>query len=227
VSAHRRGGSARLWRFAMSRRRLFGAIAAALIAYAGLTAFRFTSRSLIAWDVFAGTYMILATHLAATTGQAGLRKRAKRQDDGRVFVLWLTIGAACFSVAAIFQELAGLKDMPASLRAQHLGIAAATIVLSWMLIHMSFALHYAHDYFDADERTKSGYRGGLDFPGGEPPDYWDFIHFSYTIGVAAQTADIQILSKRMRRLVTLHAIIAFAFNTTMIALAVNIAASLA
>jgi uncharacterized membrane protein len=88
-----------------------------------------------------------------------------------------------------------------------------------------FALHYAHEYYDPDENC-AGDSKGLAFPGGEPPDYWDFLHFSIIIGVAAQTADIAFTSKGLRRIGTLHSLVAFAFNTVIVALTINLLAGL-
>jgi len=217
----------RVWYVLKLRRRLVLALAAAILTYLlvhqGLS---LNSRLLVAWDVFSAIYVVLAVILVSTTDEEGLHHRARRQDDGRFFILWLTVIAACFSLVAIFGELFGMKDLEAAARTRHLALAGATIVLSWVLIHMTFALHYAHEYFDDHPQTGAD-RGGLDFPGTDKPDYWDFVYFSYTIGVAAQTADVSVLSKEMRRVVLLQSIISFIFNTTMVALVVNIAAGLA
>jgi uncharacterized membrane protein len=90
---------------------------------------------------------------------------------------------------------------------------------------MAFALHYAHDYYSPDHGSDA--RSGLVFPACEEPDYWDFLYFSTSIGATSQTSDISIKSRALRRLVTLHAVVAFFFNTAVLALTVNIAASLA
>jgi uncharacterized membrane protein len=100
-------------------------------------------------------------------------------------------------------------------------LATLTIVLSWAFIHTIFALHYAHEYH-AEHRKN---RGGLAFPGEEAPDYWDFVYFSFVIGMAAQTSDVAITSKAIRRTVAAHGIVSFVFNAALLALTVNIAAS--
>ncbi len=103
-------------------------------------------------------------------------------------------------------------------------ITGITVVLSWMFMQIMFALHYAHEYYNSSLKTNDG---GLEFPGDNPePDYWDFVYFSFIIGTAAQTADINITSKVFRRLVTLHCVIVFFFNITILALTVNVGASL-
>ena len=103
-------------------------------------------------------------------------------------------------------------------------LALATVALSWTFVQVIFALHYAHRFYSAD--AKGGDRKGLMFPGERTPDYWDFLHFAVIIGVANQTADVQIAERGLRRLSTLHSLTAFVFNTVILALAVNLAVSL-
>ena len=98
-------------------------------------------------------------------------------------------------------------------------------MISWGVTQVAFALHYAHDYYRPDDSSDEG--GGLDFPACNSPDYWDFLYFSTSIGATSQTSDVSIKSRALRRLVTLHATVSFFFNTAVLALTVNIAASLA
>ena len=93
------------------------------------------------------------------------------------------------------------------------------------MTQVAFALYYAHDYYLPDDGGDA--QGGLEFPGTEVPDYWDFLYFATSIGATSQTSDTAIKSHSLRRLVTLHSVIAFFFNTAVLALTVNIAASLA
>jgi uncharacterized membrane protein len=128
--------------------------------------------------------------------------------------------AGLFAIAA---ELHGIHEAPQRAQAVRVGIAAATILCSWFFVHLIFAIHYAHDYYG-----RGGTRGGLVFPGDKDgaaePDYWDFLYFSFTIGAASQTSDVAVVSRRMRRLVLAHTVVAFLFNTTILALAVNVGA---
>ena len=124
---------------------------------------------------------------------------------------------ALASLAAIVFELGASKGSPAGL-----ALAIVTITLSWALVHTAFALHYAHEYY----RGKTP--GGLQFPSGEEhvdADYWDFVYFSFVIGMTAQVSDVGITDKIIRRTATVHGIISFMFNTALLALMVNIAAS--
>jgi uncharacterized membrane protein len=104
------------------------------------------------------------------------------------------------------------------------GLAGATIFIPWTVMQVAFALHYAHQYRRPDRSMPD--ISALDFPKDAHPDYWDFFYFSTSIGAASQTSDANINSKELRRLVTLHAIVAFFFNVAVVALMINLAASL-
>jgi uncharacterized membrane protein len=150
---------------------------------------------------------------------AQIHRRAALYDEGAAVLLALTVGAALASLAAIFAELSvshGSDRSPAQLI-----LATATIALSWAFIHTIFALHYAHECYG--ERPSAA--SGLTFPGGEEPDYWDFVYFSLVIGMTSQVSDVAVTSKRVRRTVTAHGAVSFLFNTALLALSVNIAAS--
>jgi uncharacterized membrane protein len=149
-----------------------------------------------------------------------IRMRAKLQDEGQITVLTLTAIAALASLGAIVALLgmseAGNRD------AGHLTLALTTIFLSWTFTHSMFALHYAHEFYDEN----GGKGGGLIFPGDlREPDYWDFVYFSFVIGMTSQVSDIAITCRPIRHTVSAHGIISFFFNVTLLALTVNIAAS--
>jgi uncharacterized membrane protein len=191
---------------------------------AGITAFfllpatlRVVARLLVSWDIFAALYLVLAYIMMFRCGLAHIRRNAVMQDDGRFLILLLTALGAFASIGAILFELGGSQRSP-----QALTLATITIALSWATVHTSFALHYAHDYYRGSEE------GGLQFPSGnrkDHADYWDFVYFSFVIGMTAQVSDVGITDKTIRRTVTVHGIISFVFNTALLALMVNIAAS--
>jgi uncharacterized membrane protein len=181
------------------------------------------TRALVAWDAAAALYLVLAGAIVARANVERMRWRARREDDGAAVVLGLAVGAAVASLAAIVLELVGARNAPPRQQTQHLALAGLTIVLSWCFVHTAFALHYAHEFY-VDRRR--GHPPCLQFPGGGRPDYVDFLYFSFVIGTTSQTADVSIASPSMRRLALLHGVIAFLFNTTLLALTVNIAASL-
>jgi len=116
-----------------------------------------------------------------------------------------------------------VKDMHGPLRAAHIALAGVTVLSSWAFIQVMFALHYAHDYY-AD--ACHGRTAGLQFPDPEPPDYGDFFYFSSVIGTSGQTADVSFVTKGMRRIGSVHCILAYLFNTTVLALLINIGAGL-
>jgi uncharacterized membrane protein len=178
---------------------------------------RLVARLLISWDIFATLYLALAYIMMFRCGLAHIRRNAVMQDDGRFLILLVTALGAFASIGAIVFELGGTHRSP-----QALALATVTIALSWAVVHTSFALHYAHDYYRGAEP------GGLQFPSGDRhdhADYWDFVYFSFVIGMTAQVSDVGITDKIIRRTVTTHGIISFVFNTALLALMVNIAAS--
>jgi uncharacterized membrane protein len=96
---------------------------------------------------------------------------------------------------------------------------------SWFLIHTMFAIHYAHEYYlRAVKREDSA--GGLQFPSEDAPDYWDFMYFSFVIGMTSQVSDVAIASRHLRRVSLVHGILAFFFNTTILATGINLVAGL-
>jgi uncharacterized membrane protein len=179
---------------------------------------RLVTRLLTGWDVFIAGYLLLVYVMMFRCGLAHIRRNAILQDDGRFLILLVTALGAFASIAAIVFELGG-----AHRSVMDLTLATVTIALSWAAVHTTFALHYAHEYY------RSAKPGGLQFPSGdqqdEHPDYWDFVYFSFVIGMTAQVSDVGITDKIIRRTATVHGIISFVFNTALVALMVNIAAS--
>ena len=205
-------------RVVYARPRTFISIAIAIVAFLLLPAsLRLVTRLLVGWDIFATFYLVLAYIMMFRCGLAHIRRNAVLQDDGRFVILLVTALGAFASIAAILFELgASHRSVP------QLTLATVTIALSWAAVHTIFALHYAHDYY---RRAKPG---GLQFPSGdthEHADYWDFAYFSFVIGMTAQVSDVGITDKIIRRTATVHGIISFVFNTALVALMVNIAAS--
>ncbi len=188
------------------------------IALTALTDWRLTTRLLVGWDIHVGLYLVLVAHVVSVCDVHRIRARAAREDEGQLTILVLTVTAAMASLGAIVAELGSSAGV--TRRPSHVALAALTILLSWAFIHAIFALHYAHEFYD----DTNG--GGLAFPGGDPePNYWDFVYFSFVIGMTSQVSDVGVTSTRIRRTVTAHGVVAFAFNAALLALSVNIAAS--
>jgi uncharacterized membrane protein len=180
-------------------------------------AWRFATRLLVAWNVGVGLYLALAYHLIAVSHVRHIRLRARVEDEGAIAILVLTAGAALASFGAIIAELGSYSG--ATKPPSHLLLATVTIVMSWVFTHTIFALHYAHEFY------QEGGGRGLNFPGEEEPDYWDFVYFSFVIGMTSQVSDVAITTKTIRRTATAHGIVSFTFNAALLALTVNIAAS--
>jgi uncharacterized membrane protein len=208
-----------------------GALAGVLVfALAGMWVTRIVTRSLIGWDCGVIIFIVLSLNAMRDSDYQKMRARALAHDEGRHFMLGLAMVATAASVVAIVAELSGAKDRGQLLEAfgEAFGVTltAATIALSWFFVHLVFAIHYAHVYYLAEEGADSAHRCGLDFPDDDAPDYWDFLYFAVVIGATSQTADVNIRSKEIRRIATVHCLIAFAFNTAILATMINLAAGL-
>ncbi|MBB4845681.1 putative membrane protein [Paucibacter oligotrophus] len=179
--------------------------------------------SLIAWNVGTTLYVALAALMMLRSDHGRMRSRASLQDDGQLFILVMAVVSALASLAAIAFELAVVKEMQGLLKSLHIGLAGYTVLSSWAFVQVMFALHYAHEYYAELER---GHPPGLQFPGEQAPEYGDFFYFAAVIGTSGQTADVAFVSKPLRRIGSLHCILAYLFNTTVLALLINIGASL-
>jgi uncharacterized membrane protein len=177
------------------------------------------SRMIIGWDIGVFVYLLATFAVIARADVNHIRRQAAQEDEGQIAILVLIAAAALASLGAIVFELASAGK--AGRDPLHLGLALATIALSWAFIHTIFAVHYAHEYYAQGKRPG----GGLAFPGESEPDYWDFLYFSLVIGMASQVSDVAVTAKPIRRIVAAHGVVSFVFNTTLLALAVNIAAS--
>jgi uncharacterized membrane protein len=205
-------------RVVYARPRTFVAVAIGIVAFFLLPdSLRLVTRLLIAWDGFITVYLTLVYIMMFRCELSHIRRNAVLQDDGRFLILLVTAFGAFASIAAIVLELGSSNRS-----APQLTLATVTIALSWAAVHTTFALHYAHDYY------RGAKPGGLQFPSGDEhdhADYWDFVYFSFVIGMTAQVSDVGITDKTIRRTATAHGIISFIFNTALLALMVNIAAS--
>jgi uncharacterized membrane protein len=151
-----------------------------------------------------------------------LRAHYEEEDPTAPVIVMFVIAAALLSVAAIVALLATLKHAAPAERVAHLVLASMTIVNSWLLVHTMFTLHYADIYYSVAEDASPP----LSFPETRHPLFWDFVYFSFTIGVACQTADVATTQTGIRRTVTVHSIIAFVFNLFVLGFAINVTAGL-
>jgi uncharacterized membrane protein len=181
------------------------------------------TRALIGWNAGVWLYLALALHMMIQSNHDHLQRNAKAQAESMGVVLLLAIAGAIASLGAIGLELAQLH---AGFKAReawpHLLLAIATVSGSWMLLPVEFALAYASLYHRGKDSPH-----GLEFPGSQDdPDYLDFMYFSVTLAATSQTSDVAVSARPMRRLVLLHALLSFVFNTSVLALTINILAGL-
>lgn len=185
-------------------------------------------RSIMAWDALVIVFLAMTWTVMLRGGHETMRARAAHYDTSDLVVLLLCIIAVIASLVAIVGMVLGIEAMPAGRKILRLILSVVTVAGSWLFLHTVLALHYAHAYYWP--RRKAGqpgaHHGGLDFPGGEAPDYSDFLYFSLVLGATSQTSDVAITSKQIRRIAMLHGTFAFAFNTVLLALTVNVAATL-
>ena len=209
-----------LIRVGVAHKRLFISAVLGLIIMLVLPATLIT-RTLIGWDVGVLIYLVAAAVVMTQCSSASaMQSNAAAQDEGAWAILILTAAAGLASLIAIFAELAAIERTD-----PHYGIyvtlAIGTVVLSWTFIHTIFALHYAHEFYGTGE-----HKNGLRFPGDAAPDYWDFIYFSFVVGMTFQVSDVAVMHKMVRRTVVAHGALSFFFTTAVVAMAVNIAASI-
>lgn len=203
------------------RRFVISVVAAAAAYFCTPEGLRLPTRALAVWDSFACCAVLLAWLTISITPQEHLRNHARAQDVSRLVIFFVVVAAACVALLSVgFVIRTHDPGMRASVTS-HVCLALSTVALCWTLLHTLFSLHYAHVFYgDADDDLTMD--RGLEFPGGDnTPDYVDFAYFSFVIGMTCQVSDVQIKSKRMRRLALLHGVISFGFNTFILALLIN------
>ncbi len=181
------------------------------------------TRAVVAWDF--GCCVLLALTVDLFTRERDMARDAAAQEEGEWTIFFLAVGATVASFAAILGEFSVSKEVPAAVRGLHTTLVAVTLFVSWLTTHTIFALRYAHEYYGLSPGTAQ-IDGGLEFPSEPAPDYWDFFYFALVLGMTFQVSDVQITSRKLRRLATLHGLLGFLFNTVILALSVNIGASL-
>lgn len=184
------------------------------------------TRGLIGWDVAVLLYLVTAARMVRRATHGSIRQCGFHSDEGRNAALFLTATATCVAIGAILAELVQSKALPGDEKAPHILLAIVTVFLSWAFMHLIFALHDAHEFYaEAAHSPKPGAQWPcvLRFPNTPTPQNLDFLYFSFVIGVACQTADVEICARRMRAGALARGIVAFFFNTTILALMVNIA----
>lgn len=183
--------------------------------------FRFISRILIGWNTAVWTYLVLMAWLMVHATHDKVIKIADQEDKRAVVILALLSIAAIASLATIVLEFSAAKHS-GGFRALHYIFTATTILGSWCFVGTIFTVHYTRTYYQAPKNQRP-----LTFPNKLiTPDYWDFLYFSFTIASAAQTSDVIVNTRDMRKVVLFQSVLSFFFNAAIIGLSINIAASL-
>lgn len=177
------------------------------------------------WDTMAGIYLLLAWITMAGADAETTRSHTGKGQSNRAILL-LVLGAASISVAALAFMYKSGHGLPLWQKIVHLALSLLALAFSWLLVHTRFAFHYAHRYYVGGRGGFSAQKGGLKFPGERDPDYLDFAYFSFVIGMTSQVSDVAVTSRIMRRLAMAHGLLSFGFNVAVLALSVNILASL-
>jgi uncharacterized membrane protein len=180
------------------------------------------SRVLIGWNVLTWLYLALVALALVRADHGHIKRVALAQAESAATVLAIVVSAAVISLAAVVYELVAAKAAGPHHMLPHLLFAAVTVFGSWLLLPVLFGVSYASAYYGPEPDR------GLAFPNSEAgfePDHTDFFYFSFTIAVTAQTSDVGVTTRAMRRLVLAQSIVSFVFNTTILAFSVNAAAS--
>lgn len=202
-----------------------GIFAAGLAALLAPNSLPVSVRAGLSWNAGAVVYLAMAFWVMTTCTIDGIRRTAELEDESRFVFTTVVLLAIASSFVAVLAVIADARDAHGVTRIVYVSLAATTVISAWLVMQAVFTLHYAHDYY-RPASADGGIARGLRFPGEEDPDYWDFFYFTTSIGATSQTSDVSIVSKPVRRTVTLQAVLSFIFNTTILALAINLASSL-
>lgn len=170
---------------------------------------------LAGFSVAASVFLVSISTLLRRGEAAQIRAQAKRNDANRAVLLGITGATMLVVLTAVAKEVGGQHDLRSSL------LVVTTLVLAWLFSNTVYAIHYAHLYY-GDENEKPGDDKGLEFPHCDEPDYWDFVYFSFTLGMTFQTSDVTIASRRLRRIVIGQCLAAFVFNLGVLAFTINV-----
>ncbi len=180
---------------------------------------------MLLWDVFSLSYIITSWIVFFHRSPTQIRTFAKKEDGSRVFVFVIVLVA---SFASMFNVLLLMLSKEVSDGAQILYIPAIVVgmLFAWLMVHSTFAFHFAHMYYGDDEGNPKKHAEGLNFPEEKNPDYLDFAYFAFVIGMTFQVSDVEITSRQIRRVALVHGLLSFGLNTFVVALTINLIAGL-
>jgi uncharacterized membrane protein len=177
------------------------------------------------WAIFSLCYLITAWVVLFTRSIPEIRKKAQSDDGSTSFVFIMVLVSSFASMFAVLLLLIS-KHQITNMHWLYIPVSIGGMLLAWIMVHTVFTFHYAHKYYDNDPEETTRAAEGLDFPGNDKPDYIDFAYFSFVIGCTFQVSDVEITSRKIRRIVLLHGLLSFALNTFVVALTINFIASL-
>lgn len=183
---------------------------------------------MITWLVFCFCHLGFSWTTILSSNPTDRPELAKKQDAGRTVTFIFILIATLASLLAVVLLFGMTKTLKGSDLAVHIALSITSVFSSWWLLHTNFIFKYAHLYYIAGSQTErlANTAKGLEFPGNREPCYWDFTYYSFVIGTTFQVSDVAICSTRIRKVVWLHSLLSFGFNTTIIALAINIISGL-
>jgi uncharacterized membrane protein len=218
----------RFWYKLNAHRRLAIALVIGLLVYWGIPReVSWALRILAAWDGGVISFLALTLVVLNHYHRGHLRLSVKTHDESRTVIFTLVVAAASASFIAITFLLRNTKALLPAIKLAHVSLGLLAVICSWLLVHTMFAIHYAHRYYRDNPTTpEQDATRGLKFPGDKEPDYWDFLYFSLVIGMTAQVSDVQITLPGMRRLALIHGVLSFFFYAFILALTINMVASI-
>lgn len=205
--------------------RQFMAVAVAVIVYFLTRKLPLPINIMLTWMGYAATILTTSWIIILSLHPKDMGKYAKLEDSSVTFIFLFIIVSAFTSLFAVVLLLQSLKGNSPEQITKHVLLSIASVVISWWLTHTVFTLRYAHLFY-SDKGEKEKFASGLDFPSEPEPDYLDFVYFSFVIGMTFQVSDVEISSRKIRRLAWVHGILSFVFNTVIVALSINIISGL-
>jgi len=183
------------------------------------------TRAILGWNSGVLVFMVLSAIRFAVSNPDRMPAYAAAQEAGEWTIFTLMIAGVAFSFAAILGEFSAIGHHAKGPSAFGLALVVTTLLASWLMTHLTFAYRYAHEFY-AMTPGATAVDAGLKFPDEPRPDYWDFLYFALVLGMTFQVSDVEVTSRKMRRLATVHGFLSFLFNTVILALSVNLAAGL-
>lgn len=215
----------RNFKYIDSKHRQIIALAVALITYFLTRKHSLSVNIMLTWISYASTILVLSWVAILYIEPKDIPKMVSLEDSSVTFIFLFIVGSAFASLFAVVLLLQSLKGLSEEQVVTHVMLSITSVAVSWWLTHTVFTLRYAHIFYSTkNEEGEYGY--GLEFPKEPHPDFMDFVYFSFVIGMTFQVSDVEISSRRIRRLSLVHALLSFVFNTAIVALSINIISGL-